>query len=304
MRAALLGLLLAFTAVGCAAGGGASSPSPIAAACASPTAAGTRTVAVTSGGARRTARLDLPAAPAGSPVPLIVALHFAGGTGREMAAYTGLSKTANEAGMAVLYPTAAKADHVWRLRDDPAGRTDVRQVLALVQAAHAAACVDLSRAFATGVSNGGGMAARLACTGPPFRAVAPVAPGLKAIAPCPKGAPVGILEVHGLADRVVPYAGSGSAHAGSVANWIAGWKRRNGCSARAATTVRGGRGARVTRTVRGCAVPVVAVTLEGTDHGWPGSGGPFPKHDPTGFDTNAEVVRFFARFPPVPGSHG
>ena len=177
----------------------------------------------------------------------------------------------------------------------------------LLDAVRGVACVDGSRTFATGVSNGGGMAARVACALPQrFRAVAPVAPGLKAIAPCPKGAPVGILEVHGLADRVVPYGGSGPRHAGSVLRWLAGWARRDGCHGDVVLTHVSGRpGARIARTpFAGCSVPVRHVTLEGTDHGWPGSGGPFPKHDPTGFDTNAEVVRFFARFPPVPGSHG
>ncbi len=306
MRAALLGLLLAFVVVGGAAGGDAATPSAIGPACASPTAAGTRTVAFASGGVGRTARVDLPVAAAGAPISLIVALHFAGGTGAQMAAYTGLSAPAVKAGFAVAYPTATKADHVWRLQENADGVADVRLVGDMLDAVRGAACIDGSRVFATGVSNGGGMAARLGCgVTAPFRGVAPVAPGLKAVPPCPAGGPVGILEIHGLADRVVPYAGTGPHRAGAVAKWLDNWRLRNWCG-RVEKVRRGGRrSARVTRAAFTCRrAPVEHITLEGTDHGWPGSGGPFPRRDPTGFDTGAEVVRFFARFPPVAGAHG
>ncbi len=298
MRAAALGLLLTCSVAGCAAGRADAPPTPVAAPCSTPTVAGAPTLAFTSGGVAQRARLDLPPAPAGTTVPLIVALHFAGGTGSDMAAYTRLSVPARAAGFAVVYPTATADDHVWRLRRDAAGRRDVRLIMALLAGVKRTACIDTERTYVTGVSNGAGMAARLACAlGSRLRAIAAVAPGLKAVAPCHRGPPVGILEIHGLADRVVPYAGSGSTHAGSVPSWLADWRRRDHCTNEVgAAKVSGRRRARVLRTsYGGCVVPVMQIRLEGTDHGWPGSGGPLPRHDPTGISSTDQVVRFFQR---------
>jgi poly(3-hydroxybutyrate) depolymerase len=90
-----------------------------------------------------------------------------------------------------------------------------------------------------------------------------------------------------------------------VAKWLDNWRLRNRCGRVEKVRRSGARGARVTRAALTCRrAPVEHITLEGTDHGWPGAGGPFPKHDPTGLSANREVLRFFARFPPVPGSHG
>lgn len=294
MRAVLLATIAALVVVGCAAGGKASTSAPrvSAAACAAPLAAGRQAVAFTSGGARRSAVLDVPAARRGIRVPLIVALHFAGGTGREMADYTRLSTPAARAGFAVAYPTTSHGDGVWRLRADADGRADVRLVADLLGAVDRAICVDSGHTFATGVSNGAGMAAKLACALPGrFGAVAPVAPGLRAIAACPTGPKVAILEIHGRADTVVPYAGRGPGHAGAVRPWLRRWAARDGC--RPTTTVTNGGHGIVRERWNGCAVPVGHILLTGTDHGWPGASGRFPRHDPTGLEANREVLAFF-----------
>ena len=108
-----------------------------------------------------------------------------------------------------------------------------------------------------------------------------------------------------MADQVVRYSGRGPAPAGSVTSWLDDWRMRNWCGRGARTRLSGRRGARVVRAALTCRRATIEhITLEGTDHGWPGSGGPFPEHDPTGLSASREVLRFFARFPPVPGSHG
>src|SRR3954470_7389605 len=97
-----------------------------------------------------------------APLPLVIAFHGAGGTGPQMAHYSGLSATADEQGFAVLYPTAATRRHFWSLNASMPG-DDVDRLRALLPQAMTAACVDPDRVFATGVSNGGGFAARVGC---------------------------------------------------------------------------------------------------------------------------------------------
>src|SRR4051794_41005152 len=56
------------------------------------------------------ARLQVPGG-GKAPLPLVMASHGAGGTGRGMAGYSGLSDTADRYGFAVLSPTAGSSRH-------------------------------------------------------------------------------------------------------------------------------------------------------------------------------------------------
>src|SRR4051794_13458894 len=107
------------------------------------------------------------------PVGLVLAFHGAGGTGDGFAGATGFSDAADDHDLAVLYPSAA-AHQFWSL-NDRMGTTDLDNLRALVPQALELACTD--RLFATGVSNGGGFAARVACELDDVAAVAPVAGG-------------------------------------------------------------------------------------------------------------------------------
>ena len=104
-------------------------------------------------------------------------------------------------------------------------------------------CVDASRVYATGVSNGGGMTALLGCRlAWRLTAIAPVAGGYGTQPPCHPARPLAVLEVHGAADEVVPYAGKGAAHVGNVPAYLGSGGRstaatgRRGCSARCRPT--------------------------------------------------------------------
>src|SRR5690349_21226275 len=56
---------------------------------------------------QRTALVNVsPKAAQRGPMPLIIALHGAGGTGRFMERYSGLTPVANKAGFAIAYPDA------------------------------------------------------------------------------------------------------------------------------------------------------------------------------------------------------
>jgi polyhydroxybutyrate depolymerase len=222
--------------------------------------------------------LDIPPKP---PVGLVFAFHGAGGTGDGFAGGTGFSDAADKHRFAVLYPSAA-AHQFWSL-NAKMGTTDLDNVRALLRQALALACTD--RVFATGVSNGGGFTARVACELDDVVAIAPVAGGYRALDRCPSTRQVSVLEIHGTADHVVPYAGKRPDYAGSVPRYLAGWAKRDGCgrsTSRRLTKV-------VTRVVyRRCAngLAVEHLRLKDVDHGWP--------DEAWGLDTNEAVLRFFA----------
>ena len=238
--------------------------------------------------------VDPPAAGAGRrALPLVVAFHFAGGTGREMEAAVGLSALADREGFAVLYPNAVSPSHFWALTPRDSG-DDLAITYNLIRHVETTVCIDDERIYATGVSNGGGMAARAGCElSDVVAAVAPVAGGYRGLKPCRPERPESVLEIHGTADTVVPYNGRGPDHAGSVPAYLAGWAARDGCRVGPARKARA-RG--VTQLDWGKCDQGVAVRhlrLPGTTHGWPGSESGLPRRDPTGISTDREVWRFF-----------
>jgi len=217
------------------------------------------------------------------PVGLVLAFHGAGGTGDGFAGGTGFSDAADRYGFAVLYPSAA-AHQFWSL-NDKMGTTDLDNLRALLPQAFALACTD--RVFATGVSNGGGFAARVGCELDDVVAIAPVAGGYRALDRCPSTARASVLEVHGTADHVVPYRGKKPDYAGSVPRYLAGWAKRDGCTGKPTSR-------RETKVVTHLRYPRCAnglavehLRLANVDHGWPDKN--------WGLDTNTAVLSFFAR---------
>jgi polyhydroxybutyrate depolymerase len=228
------------------------------------------------------------------PLPLIVAFHGAHGYGPWFPGESGLSRTADRYGFAVLYPTAGSSKHVWSLNRET-HPDDVARLRALLPQAEGLACADPSRIYATGVSNGGGFAARVGCEmSETFAAIAPVAGGYRSLDPCPNGHRTSVLEIHGDADEVVPYNGRDPDGAGSVVGFLGGWVGRDGCDPKPVRT-RPERG--VIRFAHDhCADGYVVehLRLEGTDHGWPGAKPPFPSHNPSQLEANEEVWGFFS----------
>ena len=205
--------------------------------------------------------------------PIVLALPGAGQTARDFAAYTGYSRLADAERVAVAYATASGSRPLWNVTDHiPGHAQDVPYLRAVIPAVVKAACADPARVGVTGVSNGGGMSARMACDAADLvAAAAPVAGGYGALPDCHPSRPVPILEIHGTADRVVPYAGKGDPVRGDVASFLAQWRRLDGCSGE--PRVRGvADGVRELRSLR-CAggTQVVHDRVEGAQHGWPGA---------------------------------
>jgi polyhydroxybutyrate depolymerase len=171
--------------------------------------------------------LRVPASARGHRAPLVLALHFASGTGAEMERNSRLTPEARRSGFAVAYPSASQ-NHFWDASADYArlGRT--------LDAVQRVACIDPSRVYVSGISNGGFMATVLACRmAGRVAAAALFAPGIGGTGDCSPSRPVSILEIHGTADPIVPYRSATPDQ--DVPAFVAAWARRDGCSSSSRT---------------------------------------------------------------------
>ena len=276
-------------------------------------------------GAKRSYLLHVPTGyQAGRDHPLVVVLHGAFSTAREMESWTGWSTLADREGFIVAYPEGGWGILGW-LQHWNAGhccgravdenQDDVGFVVEVVADASRRAKVDAARVYVTGFSNGGMLTYRVIAerTGL-FAAAAPLAAthGGRATAesplwvtPEPHGR-LPVLVMHGLEDRNVPFAGGVSPQKGGgreylpAADAVRFWVLANGLEPEPAVE-RLHEGA-VTRSAwsrPGAAGPeVVFYAIAGWDHRWPG--GVFtaglPQGDPLrGFDATAIVWEFFSR---------
>jgi polyhydroxybutyrate depolymerase len=262
-------------------------------------------------GVERTYLVDVPPSyRPGTPAPLVMVFHGAGGSGRRLAPHTGFSRLAGREGFVTVYP-----DGLGRRWNDGrsalATQDDVGFVKALLDTLERELTLDSTRVYAAGISNGAMFSYRLACELPGvFAAIAPVAGATPAnlAESCGRTAPVSVLAIQGTADPLLPYAGGvggGRVSVLSAAGSIAFWARVAGCGAAPAVTdepdrVRDGTRVRVTM-YSGCrdGRAVELYTMEGGGHTWPG--GP-PVGRSVGrvsreIDATALIWAFFARHP-------
>jgi polyhydroxybutyrate depolymerase len=235
------------------------------------------------GGLERSYLLHLPPSRgAGQPIPLLLVLHGAGGQGAGMEQHTGLTDPATQRGYAVVYPDGM--ERRWNDgRGNGATHDDVEFIRLLLDSLGRELAVDPKRIYAAGISNGAGLAYRLACDlGGTFAAVAPVAGALPAALEerCAVTRPVSVISFQGTRDRLMPYEGGNvSVRRGQVlsAARSAGlFAEVNGCTLSPSVTAEPDTardGTRVHRSMyAGCREgrEVVLYTIEGGGHTWPG----------------------------------
>jgi polyhydroxybutyrate depolymerase len=204
--------------------------------------------------------------------PLVLGLPGAGQTASDFASYTGYSKLADRYGFSVAYPTAAGSRPFWNISGKVAGKPDdVAYLRKVIPAAVQASCADPARVGVTGVSNGGGMTARLACDAADLiAAAAPVAGGYRSLPACKPARPVPILEIHGVVDQVVPYLGTGSGGQGSVPAFLAQWRKLDGCKGSPQRLVRRPNVIELRSSSCTGGTVVEHYRISDADHGWPG----------------------------------
>lgn len=251
------------------------------------------------------------------PRPLVLVLHGGGGSADLMARYTdnAWGKLGKEAGWVVVYPSAW--DGIW---DTGGGRVSERRgtriddlgfLAAVIDDAEARFNTDPERIFVTGMSRGGHASFLLACKLPGrIRAIASVAMPLPEHLrdDCETGPPVGLMQINGTEDAIVPYDGGVITIRGQNRDRVLStdetarlWRTRNGCGEAHSTTSLDKKWDRTSierRDWEECAgAPVVTIRVEGGGHTWPGAG-----HRPVLGRTSREIdaarvaYEFFSRF--------
>lgn len=252
------------------------------------------------GGLDRSYRLVRPAADHDAPVPLVVALHGGLQSVEGLAGMSALDQEARRSGFAVVYPVGV--ERTWNAGRccGPAERLgvdDVGFVVALIDRLVAEGTADPERVYATGISNGGMLAYRLAAEHADlFAAIAPVAASmLNGGIP---SAPVSVLHVHGTRDRMVPFAGGIGERSLTrvthppVREVIDRW--RGFARATGAPALEHDPPATIETWLAADGTEIALCTIERGGHIWPGPHAPF-RSTASAFDATPFIWRFFER---------
>jgi len=200
------------------------------------------------------------------PAPLLLVFHGFTGSPADVEEQTGFTELAEEHGFLVAYPEGEGRPRSWRA-DPRRGDRDVEFVRDLVAAISAEVLVDPGRVYAAGMSNGGAMAARLACDASDVIAAVGTVAAPYPLIDCEDSRPVPLVAFHGTADLIVPYEGVEPLFP-RVEDWLRGWADRPGCDPDTSVS-------RITGDVTltawtGCRTDVALYTVLDGRHGWPG----------------------------------
>lgn len=193
---------------------------------------------IVSGGLKRMYRLHVPLDyRAFVKYTLVLNFHGHGSNALKQERLTGMSRLADQDTFLVAYPQGTIG---------PDGRTgwntgpwnyphvdDIGFTNDLITQVEATFCVNPQSIYATGFSNGGGFTNVLACKlASRIAAFAIVSGGMHPVSGgCQVAQPVPLLEIHGTADRTVPYNGNPANDSEPpLQQWLKGWARRDGCA--------------------------------------------------------------------------
>jgi polyhydroxybutyrate depolymerase len=266
----------------------------------------------------------------GAQPPVLLAFHGGGGNASGFQRYAELDPVADREGFLVVYPNGTgplpRRLLTWNAGDGCCGYAlqrsinDVGFVATLLNDLERRTAIDRNRVYATGHSNGGIMAHRLAAERSGLIAAVVSVAGsldLKSFAPAQ---PVAVMQIHSVDDpRALYEGGLGPPFPGTnnrvqhqpVESGLERWVTVNGCAAKpetldvrrgAAGTREGGHTATLLawRSCRG-AVEVRLWKLTGSGHAWPGDAPPPGSEEIAGPQTTIvraaeEVWAFVARF--------
>jgi polyhydroxybutyrate depolymerase len=147
-----------------------------------------------------------------TPVPLVLDFHGLSEGAVIHALHSELSAFAIDNGFAVAFPNGTGSPVRWNAlptsdAQNLDGNDDLSYVDAIIDQLTADLCVDTSRIYATGLSNGAGMTSLLACVrADRIAAAAPVA-GLRPPLECDADTTTPVLAIHGTVDPILYYNG-------------------------------------------------------------------------------------------------
>jgi polyhydroxybutyrate depolymerase len=231
-------------------------------------------------------------------MPLLIALHGGGGTGRNMLNLTmgSFDTIANKKGFFVVYPDGiekywndgrnSKEIRYWTQREKI---DDVGFISALIDHLIKEMNIDPKKVYVTGMSNGAIMTYRLACElSEKITAIAPVAGNIPENIQfsCSPSRSVSVLAINGVNDPLVPFEGGdvtgpyGLKRLGKVLSAresVLFWANKNNCSGTPIITyepdIKPHDGTRVKKeayTNGNNDTEVVLYAIEGGGHTWPG----------------------------------
>lgn len=238
-------------------------------------APGDVTGTISSGGVERSYVVHVPSTYNGTkPAPLVVVYHGFASSAQAMADYARFNTLADAEGFVVLYPNGTEVPARWNDDSDVTVADDVQFTEDLVAKVQAELCIDESRVYAVGWSNGGGMAQRVGCELPEvFAGIGTVS---ATYSDCKS--PLPWIAFHGMADPQVPFEGGVNPpeRGGGVflptRRVLSEYAREQGCDALAQITLPSSE-VELSTYVR-CPTGdglVLLYTLLGGGHTWPGS---------------------------------
>jgi polyhydroxybutyrate depolymerase len=260
-----------------------------------------------------------------TPLPVVLDFHGLMEGADIHSRMSDMTPDALEEGYVLVTPNGTGTPIRWAVDPDREANADLVYTDALLDQLEAMLCIDTSRVYATGLSNGAFMSSVLACTmSDRIAAVAPVA-GIIHPDPCPTERPVPVLAFHGTDDPILLFNGGVGDRLNTVMTEGPGtdpgdepalpeadlegegfpanaraWAEQNGCDAEPVDE-------QVSDTVLWRTYPCDAdaavefVVIEGGGHTWPGSQFSANLENIMGvtemdLDANAEIWAFFQRF--------
>ncbi|KAI4747168.1 alpha/beta-hydrolase [Aureobasidium sp. EXF-12298] len=199
----------------------------------------------TSGGVVRSYLLHIPSSyDTNTPAPFAFSFHGRGASPQEEESISGLSNETFNPNYLVAYPLGINAE--WQGDPDAVGFDDISFTLELLTNLTSTFCLDSSRLYATGKSNGGGFAANILACDPQASRVFAAFSGVSgayyqgttdvncndatvSIACNPGRYPVPLFTTHGDVDTTIPYVGGGRRGRclPSIPLFMTSWSSRN-----------------------------------------------------------------------------
>lgn len=176
-----------------------------------PPSAGNQRVTLQFGGQSRSYILHVPKSLGTEPLAVVFDFHGASGSASGQQSSSGWDAVADREHFLTVYPDGVGG--YWNVDDTCCGVAgsqkvdDVGFAKAIVTRLSSEMCIDRKRIYASGFSNGGGLAHRLGCQAADvFAAIGPTATDLRT-KPCTPSRPISMIEFRGLNDDLEPYAG-------------------------------------------------------------------------------------------------
>lgn len=231
---------------------------------------------IVSGGKERTLLVHVPASyDASTGVPLVLNFHGYTSSATQQQLLASMDDKSDTEGFISVHPNGTGVPSSWNAGEccgqaQADGVDDVQFVRDMLSELENRLCIDSTRIYATGMSNGGFLSHRLGCElSDKIAAIGPVAGHLVQLA-CEPARPVPVAHFHGTLDTLVPYAGNASLSFPPVEESIASWAQRNGCGTTTEEVFNVGDS--LCRAYVDCPEggEVILCAVDGGGHTWPG----------------------------------